>query len=154
LRRQRTYRQRSAAPAPQRRGRQRFLSFLASVLRDPPAGVDPYALITIRADSVESLLQRWPALSLDTPRSLYLPPLSPSAYRDVIVKPAVVYSERVRRLIIEPVLVDTLVKDSAGADALPLLAFTLEKLFSEFGAGGELTLERYTAMGGVDGFAT
>jgi formylglycine-generating enzyme required for sulfatase activity len=130
---------------------QRFLSFLASVLRDPPAGVDPYALITIRADSVESLLQRWPALSLDTPRSLYLPPLSPSAYRDVIVKPAVVYSERVRRLIIEPVLVDTLVKDSAGADALPLLAFTLEKLFSEFGAGGELTLERYTAMGGVDG---
>ena len=130
---------------------QRFLSLLALVLRDPPVGVDPYALITIRADSVESLLQQWPALRLVTPRSLYLPPLSPSAYRDVIVKPAEVYSERVRRLNIEPALVDALVRDSAGADALPLLAFTLEKLFSEFGAGGELTLERYTAMRGVGG---
>jgi formylglycine-generating enzyme required for sulfatase activity len=128
-----------------------FLSLLASVLRDPPAGVDPYALITIRADSVESLLRQWPALRLDTPRSLYLPPLSPSAYRDVIVKPAEVYSERVRRLNIEPELVDALVRDSAGADALPLLAFTLEKLFSEFGAGGELSLKRYMAMGGVGG---
>ena len=31
----------------------RFLDLLASVLRDPPAAVDPYALITIRANSVE-----------------------------------------------------------------------------------------------------
>ena len=130
---------------------QRFLSLLTSALRAPPAGVDPYALITIRADSVESLLQQWPALRLDTPRSLYLPPLTPSAYRDVIVKPAGVYSERVRRLNIEPALVDALVRDSAGADALPLLAFTLEKLFSEFGAAGELTLQRYTAIRGVGG---
>jgi formylglycine-generating enzyme required for sulfatase activity len=130
---------------------QRFLSLLSSVLRDPPAGVDPYAILVIRSDSVDSLLQQWPALGLDTPRSLYLPPLSPSAYRDVIVKPAEVYSERVRRLNIEPELVDALVRDSAGADALPLLAFTLEKLFSEFGAGGELTLERYTAIRGVGG---
>ena len=129
----------------------RFLRLLASVLRDPPAGADVYALIAIRADSVENLLQRWPALSLDTPRSLYLPPLSPSAYRDVILRPAEVYSERVRRLVIEPALVHALVSDAAGADALPLLAFTLEKLFSEFGASGELTLERYTAMGAAGG---
>ena len=90
---------------------QRFLKLLASTLRAPPSGVDSYALITIRADSVESLLQQWPALGLDTPRSLYLPPLSPSAYRDVIVKPAEVYSERVRRLNIEPALVDALIRE-------------------------------------------
>jgi hypothetical protein len=72
--------------------------------------------------------------SINTPRSLYLPPRSPGAYRDVIAKPAEVHSERVRRLIVEPVLVDELLKDSTGADAPPLLAFTLEKLFSEFGA--------------------
>jgi formylglycine-generating enzyme required for sulfatase activity len=129
----------------------RFLDHLAVLLREPPEGVDPYALITIRADSVEALLQRWPELGLDSPKSLYLPPLSPAAYRDVILKPAAVYSDRVHRLAIEPALADALVRDAVGADALPLLAFTLEKLFFEFGAAGELTLERYNAMGGIGG---
>jgi hypothetical protein len=108
-------------------------------------------LVTIRADSVETFLQRWPALRLDTPESHYLPPLSPSAYRDVIVKPAEVYSQHVRRLTVEPALVDQLVKDATGADALPVLAFTLEKLFYEFGGDGNLTLQRYDAMGGIGG---
>jgi hypothetical protein len=63
-----------------------------------------YALITIRADSVEALLQRWPELGLDSPKSLYLPPLSSVAYRDVILKPAAVYSDRAQRLTVEPVL--------------------------------------------------
>jgi formylglycine-generating enzyme required for sulfatase activity len=34
---------------------------------------------------------------------------------------------------------------------LPLLAFTLEKLFYEFGSDGNLTLQRYDAMGGIGG---
>ena len=55
------------------------------------------------ADSVEQLLQRWPALGLA------VPPLSPTAYRDVITKPAEVYTERVRRLVAEPALADKLV---------------------------------------------
>ena len=80
-----------------------------------------------------------------------MPPLSPAAYRDVILKPAAVYSERVRRLIIEPALAEALIRDAVGADALPLLAFTLEKLFFEFGASGELSLERYNSMGGIGG---
>jgi hypothetical protein len=99
---------------------QRFLALLAGMLKEPPPDVDPYVLVTIRADSVETLLQRWPALGLDTPESHYLPPLSPTAYRDVIVKPAGVYSQQVRRLTVEPALVDQLVKDATGADALPL----------------------------------
>jgi formylglycine-generating enzyme required for sulfatase activity len=129
----------------------RFLELLAAVLKQPPPEVDPYILVTIRADSVEALLKRWPALGLETPESHYLAPLSPSAYRDVIVKPAEVYSQLVRRLTIEPALVDALVRDASGADALPLLAFTLEKLFHEFAAAGNLTLQRYEAMGGVGG---
>ena len=32
-----------------------------------------------------------------------------------------------------------------------MLAFTLEKLFREYGAGGKLTLDKYAAMGGVGG---
>jgi formylglycine-generating enzyme required for sulfatase activity len=130
---------------------QRFLALLAGILKEPPLDVDPYVLVTIRADSVETLLQRWPALGLDTPESHYLPPLSPTAYRDVIVKPAEVYSQNVRRLSVEPALVYQLVKDATGADALPLLAFTLENLFYEFGGDGNLTLERYEAMGGIGG---
>jgi formylglycine-generating enzyme required for sulfatase activity len=129
----------------------RFLELLAAVLRAPPPGVDPYVLITIRADSVEALLQRWPALALDTPQSRYLPPLSPTAYREVIIKPIEVYGDRVRRLVIEPALVEALVKDAHGGDALPLLAFTLERLFDEFGSDGELTLARYKSMGGIGG---
>jgi formylglycine-generating enzyme required for sulfatase activity len=130
---------------------ERLLRLLAAVLRDPPEDVDPYVLVTIRADSVEALLQRWPALGLATPQSRYLAPLSPTAYREVIVRPAEVYSQRVRRLAIEPALVDALVRDAEGADALPLLAFTLERLFTEFGADGHLTLARYDALGGIGG---
>jgi formylglycine-generating enzyme required for sulfatase activity len=129
----------------------RLLRLLAPLLNDPPEGVDPYVLVTIRADSMDALLQRWPSLGLDEPRTMVLAPLSPMAYRDVILKPAAVYSDRVRRLAIEPALADALVRDAAGADALPLLAFTLEKLFFEFGAGGELTLDRYNAMDGIGG---
>jgi len=129
----------------------RFLELLAAVLKEPPTDVDPYVLVTIRVDSVEPLLQRWPALGLDAPETQVLPPLAPSAYRDVIVKPAQVYSERVRRLDVEPALVDQLARDAQGADALPLLAFTLEKLFHEFGRDGNLSIARYEAMGGVGG---
>ena len=88
---------------------ERFLELLASVFNDLPEDVDPYVLVTIRADSVEPLLQRWPALGLAAPETQMLPPLSPTAYRDVITKPAEVYTERVRRLVAEPALADKLV---------------------------------------------
>jgi formylglycine-generating enzyme required for sulfatase activity len=129
---------------------ERFLQMLAQLLNDPPPEVDPYALLTIRADSVDAFLQRWSTLG-DTPETQFLSPLSPTAYRDVIVKPAEVYSRSVRRLSVEPPLLDALVSGATGADALPLLAFTLERLFNEFGADGRLTLQRYEAMGGVGG---
>lgn len=128
-----------------------FLKLLAAVLKAPPTGVDPYAIVTIRVDSINQLLQRMPALGLETPETQVLTPLAPSAYRDVIVKPAEVFSERARKLTIEPALVDQLAGDAQGADALPLLAFTLEKLFGDFGTDGKLTLARYEGMGGVGG---
>ncbi|MEQ1696698.1 MAG: toll/interleukin-1 receptor domain-containing protein [Hyphomicrobiaceae bacterium] len=130
---------------------ERFLGLLAALLRDPPNDVDPYVLITIRVDSLDALLQRWSTLGLDTPQLRYLLPLSPSAYREVIIRPVEVYSDRERRVVIEPDLVEALVQDAYGGDALPLLAFTLERLFSEFAADGELTLARYNAMGRIGG---
>ena len=129
----------------------RFLELLAAVFNDLPEDVDPYLLLTIRADSLEPLLQRWPALGLVAPEMQALPPLSPTAYRDVIAKPAEVYTQRVRRLAVEPGLTGKLALDATGADALPLLAFTLAKLFEKFGADGDLTLARYEGIGGIGG---
>jgi TPR repeat protein len=129
----------------------RLLALLAAFLRAPPEGIDLYVLLTIRADSVQKLLDRVAALGLETPKALYLPPMSPAAYREVIIKPAEVYSARVKRLQIEPMLADALVRDATGADALPLLAFTLARLFGDFAADGRLTHEGYVAMGGIAG---
>jgi hypothetical protein len=36
----------------------RFLDMMGYLLGSPPAGLDPYVLVTIRADSVDALLQR------------------------------------------------------------------------------------------------
>jgi formylglycine-generating enzyme required for sulfatase activity/class 3 adenylate cyclase len=131
-----------------------FLQLLAGLLKVASDGIDPYVLITIRADSVERLLQRIAELGLEAPEPLYLLPLSPGAYRDVILRPADVYTRNVRRLTIEPALADRLVADATGADALPLLAFTLSQLFKLHGGGHELTLAQYNEIGGMGGCVT
>src|SRR5258707_15832 len=131
-----------------------FLQLLAGLQKVASDGVDLYVLITIRADSVESLLQCIAELGLEAPEPLYLMPLSPGAYRDVILKPAEVYTRNVSRLAIEPALADRLVADATGADALPLLAFTLSQLFKLHGACHELTLAQYNEIGGMGGCVT
>ena len=131
-----------------------FLQLLAGLLKVASDGVDLYVLITIRADTVESLLQQIAELGLEAPEPLYLMPLSPGAYRDVVLKPAEVYTRNVTRLAIEPALADQLVADATGADALPLLAFTLSQLFKLHAAGHELTLAQYNEIGGMGGCVT
>ena len=59
-------------------------------------------------------------------------------------------ARRGQRLQIDAPLVDQLVADATGADALPLLAFTLSYLYQEFSAAGRITLEQYQAVGGVN----
>jgi formylglycine-generating enzyme required for sulfatase activity len=130
---------------------ERFIAMLGHVLARPPEGLDPFAVITIRADSVEPLLQRVPQLGIDAPRVQPLPPLSPSAYRDVITRPAAVYARRVARLDIEPELVEVLIAKAQGADALPLLAFTLQRMFDLYHKEQRLTVADYDGMGGIEG---
>lgn len=129
----------------------RFLELLANVLNDPPANVDPYVIITIRADSREALLRRITELSMEQPDPNYLDPLSAAAYWEVIVRPAEVYSARVNRVSMDPQLVNALVEDTTGGDALPLLAFALSRMFVDFKAEGELTYDQYRQMGGIGG---
>ena len=59
-----------------------------------------------------------------------------------------------RPLQIEPALTSALLKDidEGGAkDALPLLAFTLERLYVEHGGDGDLRLSEYRHLGGIRG---
>ncbi|GJH18449.1 TIR domain-containing protein [Caballeronia novacaledonica] len=47
-------------------------------------------------------------------------------------------------------LVEAMINDTGGRDALPLLAFTLRRLY-ELGEDGHLSMARYEAMGGLEG---
>jgi hypothetical protein len=130
---------------------ERLLAMMGKLLTSPQHDIDPYVLVTIRADSVDALIQRVPGLGIATPQTIMLPPLSPAAYRDVITKPAAVYTRQVARLDLEPELVQALVEGASGADALPLLAFTLQRLFLDYAPEQTLTKAHYDAMGGIEG---
>ncbi len=113
-------------------------------------------LFTIRSDQYERL-QTAPQFAqaagelADTTFSL--PPMPRGAYESVIEGPARRLPDA-RKLVIEPALTQALLADieSGGAkDALPLLAFTLERLYADYGGDGNLTLAEYGQSGGVQG---
>jgi hypothetical protein len=129
----------------------RFLQLLASLVQHE-AEVTPAMIValTIRADRYEPL-QVAPQLA-DVKTALFddLKPLPPAGYNDVITGPARRTTAAGRRLSIEPALVERLLAETAeGADALPLLALTLKRLYDDFGADGDLTVAEYEDMGGM-----
>ena len=128
---------------------ERFIFLLASLIEAPPNGVELFSIFTIRSDSAARLFQTLADAGLDLPDTLPLLPLPATSYRDVILAPLEVIARRGQRLQIDAPLVDQLVADATGADALPLLAFTLSYLYQEFSAAGRITLEQYQAVGGV-----
>lgn len=76
------------------------------------------------------------------------------AYKEVIEAPAKRLVEAGGRLVIEPQLTERLLEDiekGSGKDALPLLAYTLEQLYREYGAAGALRLSDYDNFGGIEG---
>jgi len=129
----------------------RFLLLLASLMRKEVRGFELYCLFTIRADGAAQVFQTIADLNLEIPDTLPLLPLPQSAYRDVILKPLEVLARRGQRLTLSAALADRLVADSTGADALPLLAFTISHLYREFSTIGSLTLGQYERIGGVAG---
>jgi hypothetical protein len=123
--------------------------------------VDLLVILAIRADSFDPLataLKRAsdaaekegaPQRTALDPETFPLLPLSATAYRDVIRLPAQV-AQKTERDIFEPALVDHLVETSAGADALPLLAMTLEQLYAEYGLHERINRGDYAALYGTD----
>ena len=76
------------------------------------------------------------------------------AYSEVIRGPAQRLAATPRKLRIDDLLVDRLLRDIGAGDAkdaLPLLAFTLERLYLEFGGDGYLRLDDYERFGGLAG---
>jgi tetratricopeptide (TPR) repeat protein len=107
-------------------------------------------VVTIRSDRYQ-LLQEDKRLSGATHALFNLPPIPAGEFKTVIESPARRATEAGGRLIIDPALTERLVADAQGMDALPLLAFTLERLFDDCGSRGEITLADYMKLGGVQG---
>jgi formylglycine-generating enzyme required for sulfatase activity len=128
-----------------------FLALLRDLLTDDtPAMV---AVFAIRSDKYEELQV---AKVLDGLRqhTFSLPPMPKGSYAEVIKGPARRLEGTPRALHIEDKLVDALLADieAGGAkDALPLLAFTLERLYGEYHSGGSLKFAHYDALGRVKG---
>ena len=76
------------------------------------------------------------------------------SYADVVKGPLQRLADTPRAIRMEERLIEALLADvEAGSakDALPLLAFTLERLYEEYGATGQMTLQHYAKLGGVNG---
>jgi hypothetical protein len=129
-----------------------FLDLLCCVLA--PADESParrlLVVATMRSDRYE-LLQNEPHLANIKRDLLDLPPIPQAEFKSVIEGPARRVVEAGGRLAIDPALTERLIVDAEGADALPLLGFTLERLYADYGGGGRLTVAEYERLSGVQG---
>ena len=128
--------------------------FLA-LLKDIALATQPNVIVlfTIRSDSYEQL-QMARALEGVRQETFSLPPMPRGAFQTIIEGPAQRLRATARKLEIEPALTARLladIEDGGGKDALPLLAFTLERLYEQYGADGDLMLDEYLKLGGIAG---
>ena len=128
-----------------------FLTLLRELVSqdDPPL----IALFTIRSDDYEPLQS---ATELEGLRQdvINLPPMPKGSYSDVINGPALRLNATKRALTLNEDLVETLLTDieeGGSKDALALLAFTLERLYLEFGGRKRITLDDYRTLKGIKG---
>ena len=133
-----------------------FLSLLAHLLAPAAPEVGKtlvprvLAVMTIRSES-QDLLESHTTLKKVHPPTFYLKSMAPADLKAVIEGPAQRATQAGRKLEIDPRLTQELIEGKDGADVLPLLAFTLERLYLNHWADGRLTLENYEASGGLAG---
>ncbi len=105
-------------------------------------------MITIRSDSLLRLQDNKPLAAAGL-QLFNLPALPPGAFKDIICGPAQLNEPKI---VIEDALVDRLIRDLDRADALPLLAFTMQRLNEDYGDDNLLDLHEYTdRLGGLAG---
>ena len=119
---------------------------LADYLRAAMDAASPFRLaFTIRTDSFPEL-QAHPRFQGLEARGYDLRALPVFRFDDVAEDPAARYG-----VDVDPALTDGLMEDAPGKDALPLLAFALQRLWDQFHVYGKLTHSDYTSMGGLSG---
>ncbi len=130
---------------------ERFLELLAAVIGHINTdGVRLVVAASIRTDRYEAM-QNHPALDgIGTVLFTELKTMPSHQFPAAIKGPAARASESGHRLTIADGLVDRLIADAGeGADTLPLLALTLNRLYTDYGSAEEITLDDYEAMGGM-----
>lgn len=128
-----------------------FLQLLHTLTNDQ--SVPLIVLFTIRSDAYEQL-QTAKALEGIQQQTFSLAPMPKGAFQAVIEGPAARLKGSERELIIEAGLTERLLEDiekGGSKDSLPLLAFTLERLYLDYGQDGDLRLDEYHDMGGIEG---
>jgi WD40 repeat protein/energy-coupling factor transporter ATP-binding protein EcfA2 len=121
-----------------------FLALLRGALHeDSPI----WTIATLRAEFLSSAPDR-AGLAEAIDDTLLVEPLSRARLPEIIERPA-----QRAGLAFVPGLVQRMVEDTKGGDALPLLAWTLQQLYRGAGPGPErvVTVEAYEALGGVVG---
>jgi WD40 repeat protein len=127
----------------------RFLELLAKVLR-AVNGTDVGLIVvtTIRTDRYEEMQTNRALRGIGAVLFNELKPMPASEHKEVIVGPARRASETTP-LTVDDHLVQQLIADAQGADTLPLLALTLDRLYKRYARDGRLTLDQYQRMGGM-----
>jgi hypothetical protein len=100
---------------------------------------------TIRTDSFPELQSHRRFQNLEA-RGYDLRAIPIFYFDNVIEEPAIRYGVTVDNL-----LVDSLMEDAPKEDALPLLAFALQRLWQQYAASGSLTHAHYIKFGGLTG---
>jgi WD40 repeat protein len=103
------------------------------------------AVATLRSEYLDSLSRLAAHTGVQVPTFL-LAPLARDRLPEVVTGPA-----RAAGIGIDEELVARLVTDTGSGDALPLLAFVLERLAAGVGRGQTLSADRYELLGGVQG---
>jgi energy-coupling factor transporter ATP-binding protein EcfA2 len=126
------------------RAQEQFLALLRGALRDDSP---LWAIATLRAEFLSSAPDR-AGLAEAIDDTLLIEPLSRARLPEVIQRPA-----QRAGLDFAPGLVQRMVEDTTGGDALPLLAWTLQQLYHDAGSGPGrvVTAKAYEALGGVVG---
>ena len=119
------------------------------------------AFLEISREALQADLRFWIVITL---RSEFLTGFLQTGFGDLFQQPIVVGTMSGSELfeVIEgpaekvglkfaPGVVQQMVRDTGGGDALPLLAYTLEALYLQVGSNGTVTAEDYHSLGGVPG---
>jgi WD40 repeat protein len=124
------------------REQQAFLRLLGGALGDDSP---LWIVATIRSEFLSTAPERAGlAEVVDDP--LVVEPLSRSRLPEVILRPG-----QRAGLDFAPGLVERMVDETTGGDALPLLAYTLRELYQRAGPDGVISTANYEAVGGVVG---